>query len=214
MGQTNFESVWPVFEACFREYGLPLVMRSDNGPPFATCGLGGLSKLAIQWIRLGIGPERIEPGQPQQNGRHERMHLTLQQETANRPARTLRGQQRVFNCFRREFNHDRPHEALGQQPPAAFYTPSPRAYPVRLPPVDYPSQMITRKVQRRGVIYWAGHKVFLSEVLIGETIGMERIDDGQWTLYLGPVRLGVFDEKRLTVIRPPQARRRKKRKRR
>jgi len=119
-------------ERVFREYGLPWVLRSDNGAPFASLGAGGLSRLSVWWVKLGILPERIEPGKPQQNGRHERMHGTLKPETAHPPAANLHAQQRRFDHFRAEFNHERPHEALGQTPPAQHYTRSPRSYPRRL----------------------------------------------------------------------------------
>ena len=119
-------------ERVFKEYGLPRVIRSDNGAPFASLGAGGLSKLSVWWVKLGILPERIAPGKPQQNGRHERMHGTLKPETANPPAANLQAQQRRFDRFRAEFNHERPHEALGQTPPAQHYRPSPRSYPERL----------------------------------------------------------------------------------
>jgi len=170
--RSNYASVWPIFECAFREYGLPQAIRSDNGPPFASRALRGLSRLSVWWIKLGIEPERIEPGKPQQNGRHERMHLTLKQETATPPASTPRKQQRRFDEFRHVFNHVRPHEALAMRTPASVYEPSPHEYPKRLAELHYPPAWRTRKVQRRGEFYWRG-EVPLSEVLTGETIGLE-----------------------------------------
>ena len=136
--RTNFGCVKPVLEAAFREYGLPRAIRSDNGAPFATRAPLGLSKLSVWWIKLGIIPERIEPGKPQQNGRHERMHLTLKQCTATPPKATLRAQQRAFRAFQLDYNHRRPHEALGQRTPGELYRPSPRPYPRRIPEISYP----------------------------------------------------------------------------
>jgi len=115
-GSTGEATVKPLFEAAFRQWGLPAAIRTDNGPPFASVGLGGLSRLSAWWVRLGIRPERIEPGKPQQNGRHERMHRTLKAETANPPQPTFRAQQRAFDRFCRQFNHDRPHEGLEYRP--------------------------------------------------------------------------------------------------
>ena len=123
------EHVRPIFEAAFGEHGLPLAIRSDNGPPFASPGAGGLSPLAVWWLKLGIRPERIVAGKPQQNGRHERVHRTLKQETATPPADGVPAQQQRFDAFRALYNHERPHEALGQQTPASAYRSSPRPYP-------------------------------------------------------------------------------------
>jgi putative transposase len=130
---TGHQLVQPIMISAFREHGIPWAIRSDNGPPFAACTLGGLSKLSVWWLRLGIKVERIQPGKPQQNGRHERFHRTLQQHTAAPPAGTLAAQQRRFEQFRREYNQHRPHEALGQDTPAQHYEPSHREYPSRLP---------------------------------------------------------------------------------
>jgi transposase InsO family protein len=117
---TSLVTVGPIFEATFREYGLPEAIRTDNGPPFASNGLAGLTELSVWWLRLGIRVERIQPGQPQQNGRHERMHRTLKEATTQPPQRNLRLQQQAFEAFRQEYNHQRPHEALGQRPPASL----------------------------------------------------------------------------------------------
>lgn len=187
-------------EAVFRAYGLPERIRSDNGAPFASTGLAGLSRLAVWWIRLGIVPERIEPGHPEQNGRHERFHLTLAQATATPPAGTPGAQQRRFDHFQREYNEERPHEALGQIPPARLYEPSPRPYPVRLPEPVYPDEYVTRRVRGSGQIKWAGHDVRVSEALSGQTVGLEALEDGEWRMHFGPVALGVFNERRGEVL--------------
>lgn len=200
MPGTGGVRVKAVFQAAFREYGLPEVIRTDNGSPFASHGVGGLSTLSVWWITLGIVPERIDPGQPQQNGRHERIHLTLKQ--AVPPAATLRDQQRAFDRFRYEYNDLRPHEALGQVPPAEVYTRSPRPYPVRLSRMRYPETMTVRRVQKRGEFHWRGHRVFLGEALAGEPVGLEPEDDRYWTVRFGPVVLGVFDAHRLVVVKP------------
>ena len=194
--------VRPLFEATFREFGLPEAIRTDNGPPFASVGLGGLSPLAAWWVKLGIVPERIAPGQPQQNGRHERLHRTLKHETASPPAATLRAQQRAFDRFRQEYNVERPHEARGQQPPASAYGPSPRPFPERLRELEYPHADAVRRVRSSGEIRWAGRLVYLSESLSGEPVGLTALDDRHWQLAFGPLVLGVLDAADGRVHRP------------
>jgi putative transposase len=189
----------PVFRALFREYGLPEAIRTDNGVPFATTALGRLSRLAVWWIRLGVRPELTQPSHPEQNGRHERMHRTLKAETTRPPEATGRAQQRRFDAFRRDFNAVRPHEALGQRPPARVYTPSPRPYPARLPALAYPGHWEVRRVSRNGGVRWHNHWVNVSHVLGEEYVGLEPVADGLWSLYLGPVLLGRFDERTLLV---------------
>ena len=132
-------------EHVFVENGLPAVIRTDNGVPFASTGVGGLSRLSVWWIKLGIMPERIAPGHPEQNGRHERLHATLKAETLNPPKANRREQQKAFDAFRREYNEERPHEALGQRPPASVYRPSHRSYPGREPEVWYPVELTVRR---------------------------------------------------------------------
>jgi hypothetical protein len=188
-----------VFWAAFQEYGLPKIIRSDNGVPFATTAIGRLSRLSIWWIRLGIYPELIEPGKPQQNGRHERMHKTLKQQTTRPPAATMRGQQRRFDQFRREFNEVRPHEALGQKTPASCYAPSPTAFPSKLPPIEYPAHFEKRLMSRNGGFRWASQRVPLSHLLEGQYIGLEEVGDGIWDVYFSHVRLGQMDERILHV---------------
>jgi putative transposase len=183
------------FTRAFAQYGLPDRIRSDNGSPFAGTGLGRLSRLAIWWMRLGIVPERIAPGHPEQNGSHEQFHAVLKAETARPPAPTLRAQQRRFDRFCAEYNHERPHESLDDQTPATQYTPSTRVLPTTLPAVEYPGHMEIRCVSSSGCISWR-HPVFLTETLAGESVGFEEVDDGLWTLYFGTVALARFDERR------------------
>jgi transposase InsO family protein len=196
--------VRPLLEAAFREYGLPRVLRSDNGPPFASVAAGGLSRLAVWWIKLGITPERIRPGHPEDNGRHERLPLTLRLETASPPAATLRAQQQRFLRFQHEYNYERPHEALGQRPPAAVYTPAPRPYPARLPVVSYPAASTVRYVHPNGEITWQQHRVFISQCLAGEHVGLAEEDDGAWRVYFGPIALGWLEPGHPTLRRPRQ----------
>lgn len=186
-----------VFERLFRRYGLPERVRTDNGVPFASLGTAGLSRLSIWWIRLGIVPERIKPGNPQQNGRHERMHRTLKRAAAQPPAPNALAQQRRFDVFRRHYNAERPHEALAQRTPASLYTPSPRAYPERLPEMIYPSYMHPHRVCDTGLIYWNAWRIYVGYLLAGEHVGIEPVGDGVWNVHFGPVRLGGFDERNL-----------------
>lgn len=188
-------TVRPIFIQTFREYGLPRAIRTDNGPPFATLALGGLSALSVWWIRLGIRPERIEPGCPQQNGRHERMHRTLKEATAQPPRTNLQRQQKAFEEFRREYNEERPHEALGQQPPAEFYKPSGNEYPERLPDQrGYPDEWERRMVRKGGQMKWRGFDVRLSDALWGQEIGLKPIGEARWAVYFEEFEIGTFDE--------------------
>lgn len=196
---TAHETAKPIFRRLFQEYGLPQRIRSDNGVPFATTAIGRLSRLSIWWIRLGIQPQLIEPGRPQQNGRHERMHKTLKQQTTRPPAATARGQQRRFDRFRREFNEERPHEALGQHTPASRYEASPRPFPAKLPPIEYPAHFEKRLMSRNGGFRWASKRIPLSHLLEGQCIGLEEVGDGIWDVYYSNVRLGQMDERILKV---------------
>jgi len=206
VARPDYEHVRPLLEATFREFGLPLALRSDNGPPFASVGLGGLSRLSVWCIRLGVLPERIEPGHPEQNGRHERLHRTLKQDTAQPPKATGRAQQRAFNRFRRVYNEDRPHEALDMRTPASVYAPSPRRYPARLPESEYPDGFVVRRVQDHGDVRFASRRLFLSEVLTGEFVGLQEDEQG-WRIWFGPVELARLDHKYLLRAlpgRPPR----------
>lgn len=189
-----------VFTRLFKEYGVPDQIITDNGVPFCCPGaLGGLSQLSKWWIRLGIHHGRIEPGQPQQNGRHERMHRTLADRIAATPQNSFRSQQTFFNSFRYEFNYLRPHEALGQVPPSTVMAPCERSFPSALPELEYPSWFELRRVRSNGQIKWDSQLVFVSEVLIGEIVGLDPVDDGLWDLYFGSVRLGRLDERKMKI---------------
>ena len=185
--------VRPWFERTFREYGLPRALRTDNGPPFATTAAAQLSPLAVWWLKLGIQLDRIDPGHPEQNGRHERFHLTLQEETTTPPAATPVQQQRRFDRMRGEFNIERPHEALGQRPPARVYVASPRSYPARLEDPWYDATHQVRHVRRNGTIKWQGDFVFVSTALHGEAVGLAETARGDWTVRFMHVELGRID---------------------
>lgn len=203
--RTGYAECRRELERVFREYGLPRAIRSDNGTPFASVGAGGLSRLSVWWIKLGITPERIEPGKPAQNGRHERMHKTLKAECASPPAANRIAQQGRLDEFREEFNHQRPHEALGQTAPAAHYVPSTRSYPSRLEDPAYPDDHELRRVRSRGEIKWQGELIYLSEALINEVIGLVETDEGDAEVYFGPMKLGLVDGVRLKLLRPNRA---------
>ena len=188
------EFVMPQFERVFREYGLPLRMRSDNGAPFASKAVGGLSRLSVWWIKLGITPERIDPGSPQQNGRHERMHRTLKDATARPPRDDAAAQQRAFDEFRECYNQERPHEALANQTPASVYRPSTRPFPVELSDPEYPNVFEVRRTNKKGLMNLFGGYALLSAVLADEVIGIEAVDDGRWRLWFGPIYLGLLSK--------------------
>ena len=191
--QTLHVPVQKVFDDAFREFGLPHVIRTDNGPPFASVTTGGLSRLAVWWIQLGILPERILPGHPEQNGRHERMHRTLKAETARPAASSFAGQQRVFDSFKHEYNYERPHEALGQVEPAKLYRRSLRSYPRTLEDPTYPRQFTTQRAYSNGVISVGQTQWYLSGCLANQLIGLEALADGCWRVCFGPVTLGLLD---------------------
>lgn len=167
-------------------------MRTDNGTPFSATY--GISTLSAWWVELGIRPERIERGKPTQNGRHERIHRTLKQDAiqAEGPRRNYWQQQRVFDRFRREYNEERPHEALGQQPPAAVYEKSGRAYPVKPREPEYDDDVIVHRVDRSGAIEQGGRHLFLSGVLKGKPVGLRPKEDGSFAIYYGPLFLGTL----------------------
>jgi transposase InsO family protein len=198
--KTDSARVGAVFEAAFRECGLPQAIRTDNGAPFASRAIAGLSRLAVWWMKLGIVPERIAAGHPEQNGRHERMHRTLKQETAAPPAAHRQAQQRAFDRFRAEYNEQRPHEALGQQTPSSVYTPSPRAYPARVREPEYGSALQVRRVGPRGVFSWKHQNVFVSETLIGERIGLLPVDERFFLLYFAAFPIARFDSHKRAVL--------------
>jgi putative transposase len=184
------------FERAFAEYGLPARIRSDNGTPFAGPGLAGVSRLSLWWMRLGIVPERIAPGHPEQNGSHEQFHSVLKAHTARPPAPHAAAQQRRFARFCTEYNQDRPHEALGQQPPASRYQASRRPWPGRLPPLEYPAHLEVRRVAHNGCISWHNAPVFVAKALAGQDIALEEVDDDVWTIRFSTIALGRYDERR------------------
>jgi putative transposase len=190
----------PEFVKAFRMYGLPDRIRSDNGPPFGAPGLGRLSRLAVWWLRLGIVPERITPRHPEQNGSHEQFHAVLKRETTQPPARSRRAQQRRFDAFVTEYNDERPHAALGGVPPSACYVPSSRPYPETLPSLEYAAGWEVRRVSTTGSVSWRGRAVFLTEVLAGEDVAFEAVDDGLWLVRFATVPLARFDERRRQLL--------------
>jgi putative transposase len=191
--RTDFMHAQAVFEAAFREFGLPGVIHTDNGVPFASVAPGGLSRLSMWFVRLGITPERSRPGSPQDNGRHERMHRTLKQATATPPQATVRLQQKAFDLFRCEFNQHRPHEALGDLTPEACYRTGTRRYPWRVPELQYADDVQVRRVSQQGSIRWKGERTFVSEVFRYEPLGLKQLDDRWLKVYYGPVALGWLD---------------------
>lgn len=209
---TGFEAVKPIFVSAFQEYGLPRAIRTDNGAPFATRTVGGLSQLSVWWIRLGILPERIQPGKPQQNPRHERMHRTLKEDNCKPPRSTWQSQQRAFDRFRCEFNHERPHESINQSFPADIYQPSPKPYPLILPEMTYPDDMDVRSVKHQGDIWWNNRHVYLTSVLAGELVGLRQLSDDRWNIYFGPIRLAQLDVTTTTLIHLEQTKSRRRRK--
>jgi putative transposase len=190
-------SAQATFEAVFREHGLPRCIRTDNGAPFASRGLHGLTRLSAWWLRLGIHHERIEPAHPEQNGQHERMHLVLKQQTTRPAAPTLLQQQERFDQFIDEYNVERPHEALGQTPPAHHHTRSSRCYPNRLPELTYPLHDRTCILSPGGHLKMGGRSgvYFLSTALAGEPVGLREIDDRVWLVSYAEHDLGEIDER-------------------
>lgn len=182
-----------VFDACFREYGLPEVIHTDNGVPFASRAPGGLSRVSMEWVKLGIVPERSRPASPQDNGRHERMHSTLKQATLRPPARTPRQQQQAFDRFRHEFNHERPHESLGDLTPASCYRASSRPMPRRTPELEYGDDVLVRRVSQQGSVKMHGERTFISEIFAYEWLGLRALDERYFEVLYGPVRLGFLD---------------------
>jgi transposase InsO family protein len=188
------------FLRLFREHGLPDAIRSDNGSPFASTGIHGLTRLNVWWLQLGITHQRITPGNPQQNGAHERLHKTLKAEATKPPGADLSVQQRIFKRFRRTYNQIRPHEALGDETPASRWIPSNRPYPQRIPPPEYPGHLEVRRVSNAGTFRLHTKQQFLSQALNGHYIGLEQVNDGIWNILYYDTLLGRFDEhhKRIT----------------
>jgi transposase InsO family protein len=204
LDETTTDAALEVFESAFREFGLPEVIRSDNGPPFASPAAGGLSELSVWWVRLGIRPERIEPGKPHQNGRHERMHLTLKRETASPPEKSLFMQQRRFDRFRREYNEQRPHEALQYATPSILYVRSKRLFRGDPGPLKATPSVAQARLDRNGVAEFGEYRIPISRVLACQYVEFHPVADRIWMVKFGPVELGLFDEARKvrSLIRP------------
>jgi len=202
--RVNSDCVRLVLEDCFKRYGLPQSIRTDNGPPFAGRGAGGLSGLSLWWTRLGIRVERIQPGRPQQNARHERFHKTLKESTASPAASSLQAQQMRFDAFQLTYNEQRPHEALADRYPAEVYQPSARRYPTALRPIEYPPELPTRLVGTQGEIYWRNQRLFLTYLLTGERVALKRLDQRYYQIVYGPAPLALLDAEKGQLIRRPQ----------
>ena len=185
----------PVFERSFREYGLPIAIRTDNGVPFATQAIHGLSYLNVWWMRLGIVHQRIRPGCPQENGAHERMHRTLKRQAIKPVRASCTAQQRNFDAFRHEYNEERPHERLNQETPASHYVRSPRLYPERLPPLEYPAHFVVKKITTGGTFRFQHKLLYLANAMVDQHIGLEETDDGIWAIHFNTVLLATFDER-------------------
>src|SRR4030088_2609142 len=193
-GSTRHDEAKPLFDRAFRDHGLPEVIRSDNGSPFASTGTTGLTALSVWWIKLGIRHERIDPGHPQQNGRHERFHLTLL-EAMRPPPPTRAAQARRFVAFTRDYNEERPHQALGQLTPASVYQPSPHAMPERLPEPDYPAEAAVRQVRSNRGTKARGDFIHICSSLAGEAVAVEETGDGHWQVRFFNVPIGIIDQK-------------------
>jgi transposase InsO family protein len=199
LGSIRTQGARPIFERLFREAGLPTAIQTDNGAPFCSTGIHGLCALNVWWIRLGIQHRRIQPRHPEQNGAHERMHRTLKAETTRPPATNQRGQQLKFEGFRYRYNYERPHEALGQEPPASRWHPSRREYPSRLAPPEYPGHHLVRLVSNAGTLRFKARQLFLSQALKQHFVGLEETADGIWSIYFYDVLLGKLDERRRRI---------------
>jgi transposase InsO family protein len=204
VSRMDLSQVVSVCEAAMREYGMPARIRTDNGAPFAGTGLLGLSKLSLSWTKMGIVHERIQPGRPQQNGRHERMHRTLKEDTTKPPALTLRLQQKKFDRFRQIFNHERPHEGLNNETLASLYQRSSIMFPRVLTPFTYPRGFQTRRVNTSGDISWHKDRVFISQVFSFEDLGFEEMDEEIFRVYFREIELGELDVTELR-FRPVRA---------
>lgn len=191
----TIEGSQPVFAAAFRSHGLPNAIRCDNGSPFGSTGAGGLTRLSAWWIKLGVEPHFIHPASPQENGRHERMHRTLKAQTSRPPAANAVEQQVRFDAFRRHYNEERPHEALGQRPPGEVHTPSPRTMPDHVAEPWYDAEHQVRRVRSSGEIMWKGERVFVSEALIGEPVGIAELETGDHVVRFCNHDLGLIDRR-------------------
>lgn len=206
MADPDGPGVFSVFDSAFREFGLPEAIRSDGGPPFASTGAAGLTRLSVWWLQLGIRVERIAPGKPQQNGRHERMHRTLKAECE--PQADLRRQQPAFDVWRREFNEERPHEALAMRQPAKIYAPSSRRYPRPLLHAEHGRWSHVAQVDKNGFIRFDKQRVFVSSALRHLYVELEHVGETTWDVAWGPILLGRIDSRVLARGIAPTRRRR------
>lgn len=209
LNRNDTNHVWGVMYAAFREFGLPWYMRNDNGPPFATCGVGRFSELSIRLIKAGVTPEWIDPGKPQQNGRHERMHQTLKSETAMPPEQTLEMQEKKHQDFREYFNFTRPHEAIGQKTPGSIYVASKRKWDGILRSPEYGPEYVVRGVRHNGSIRWKGEEIYVGKTLTGEPIGLKEIEDDRFEVHYGPIILGAIDLNSEFIMPPGNKRKRR-----
>ncbi len=196
---TRYEHAKAVFERLFYQYGLPRAVRIDNGASFASTAFGGLSRLSAWWVCLGIHPERIEKGKPNQNGRHERMHRSLKDAVISPARYSLKAQQKAFDRYRHEYNHIRAHESLKDQVPADVYWPSNRSLPGKPCHINYDNEFAVRKVRYNGEIKWQGQSVYLSQVLAKQPIGFKQISDNRWSIYFCFYLLGFWNQKKQTL---------------
>jgi hypothetical protein len=193
----DLSQVRAICDAAMWEYGMPARIRTDNGAPFAGTGLLGLSKLSLGWMKLGIVHERIQAGRPQQNGRHERMHRTVKEDTTKPPAASLRAQQSRFDNFRYVFNNERPHEGLNNQVPASLYIPSAIRLPSKLQQYMYPKGLQLRRVNNSGDISWHKNRIFISEVFRFEELGVELITPGLYRVFFRNMEIGELNSEEL-----------------
>ena len=201
----TIEGAQPVFERPFRSYGLPGSIRCDNGPPFGSTGAAGLTRLSAWWLKLGIEPRFIRPASPQENGRHERMHRTLKRQTSSPPAADAVEQQRRFDRFRRHYNDERPHEALGQTPPSESYARAHRAMPSRIEDPWYDADHRVRRVRTSGEVKWKADRIFVSEALVGELVGIAELETGDHVVRFCHLDIGIIDRKgRFRRFAPPR----------
>ena len=190
-----------VFDACFREHGLPQVIHTDNGTPFASRAPGGLSRVSMEWVKLGIVPESSRPASPQDNGRHEHMHPMLKQSTLASPERNPRRQREAFDRFQHEYNHERPHESLEDRTPAGCYQASGRPMPRRVPELEYGDEVEMRRVSQQGSVKMGGMRTLISEIFAYEWLGLRALDERYFEVLYGPVRLGFLDTREHTFHR-------------
>lgn len=202
---TAVDQARPLFNRAFEDFGLPKVIRTDNGIPFCAPSVTGLTGLSADWARLGIHHERIEPGQPQQNGRHERFHLTLK-EAMHSPEATHVKQQKRFDRFRNDYNQERPHEALNHKTPAQFYEANPQSFPSKIPQPDYPVGCDIRRVRQSGEIKWKGKRIYISSVIVGDPVALTEIDNDLWAVQFYNRPIGIIDGKtnKLTRMKKQQ----------